>query len=245
VGGEEEEMFKYQEYEINEQMYVEDKDLRLEKTYEMCVSELGLQQKKRDQTIAFYIAIISFVLPTIIKMDIHAKTASFLALYILGIMLVQVVLRYRIYKEVYWITCRTITQLFNFKSEKITKELVHHIFYKTMRKNSSSVLVFDSKKEKVINPWKSYRKILNSAETILYEVLVLMSSLLLWVGIFTLVGLENYGIVVATILTLSNILYWNVHYYKNLIKVYDVLIDGLDSSFNSTFSKAWFLHSFY
>ena len=238
-------MFQYREYELSEHIYIDDKDLRLEKTYELCVSELGLQQTKRDQTIAFYLAIISFVLPTIIKMESAARIASFFALYIFGILLVQVVVRYRIYKEVYWITCRTITQLYNFKNDKITKELVQHIFYRTLKKNSLTVLVQDNTDETKVLPWKTYRKISNSAETILFEVLVLMSSFLLWVGIFMLVKHGTWGIVAASIFTLINFVYWNYYYYKRLTDIYRVIIDHSDESFNAVYSKAWFLHSFY
>lgn len=109
-------MPNYKDYLIKENEYNENKDFRLESTYELCINELGLQQSKRDQTIAFYIAIISFVIPAIIGMDInhYAKAAGFFALYLLGSMLTKVVVRYRIYKEVYWVTCRTISQLYNF-----------------------------------------------------------------------------------------------------------------------------------
>ena len=239
-------MFEYKEYEIEEHMYNENKNMRLDKTYEMCVHELGLQQSKRDQIIAFYIGLVSFVLPTIININLnkYARVTGFLALYILGSMLAQVVVRYRIYKEIYWITCRTITQFYSFHQEKINKELVQHIFYKTMKKNASTVLVFQKGKETKVNTWKSYCKILNSAETILYEVLVLMSSLVLWVGIFMLIGSGMYGIGAATILVFINYIHWNFYYYKHLTKIYDVIIDGKDASFNATYAKAWFLHSF-
>lgn len=239
-------MFKYQEYAIDTNKFNEAKSLRLENTYELCVSELGLQQKKRDQTIAFYIAIISFVIPAIINMKLanNAKAAGFIALYVLGSMLSQVVVRYRIYKEVYWITCRTITQLYNFKEQAITKELIQHIFYKTMEKNVFTMLVFHKGTKLKVIRWKSYRKMLNSAETILFLVLVLMSSMVLWIAIYMLIDIGIYGSIMATAVALGNCICWNAYYYKQLAKVYDVIIDGKDTSFNATYSKAWFLHIF-
>ena len=241
-------MFPYRDIVIDESKYNESKDFRLEKTYELCVSELGLQQKKRDQTIAFYIAIISFVIPAIIdmKQSDNAKGAGFLALYVLGMMLAQVVVRYRVYKEVYWITCRTITQLYNFAQDKVTKEIVQHLFYKTMEKNAGTVLAFRSGagSERKVGRWKTYCKILRSAETTLYQVLALMCSMVLWIAVYTLVNVEIYGAVAATLLALASYAYGSIHYYKQLTQVYDVIIDGKDSSFNSAYSKAWFLHIF-
>lgn len=240
-------MLEYKNYVIEDSLRNDDKDLRLEKSYEMCVSELGLQQSKRDQTIAFYIAIISFVIPALVQMDMnnYVKSAGFLTLFILGSMLTKVIVRYRIYKEVYWITCRTITQLYNFHQKKITKDLVQHIFYRTMEKNKSSVIVENKKNKQKINRWKTFRKIQNSAETILYEVMVLMSSLVLWIGIFLLIPSSIYGIVVATTIIIINYIYFNVYYYKRLTGVYAVFVDDSDESFNATYTKAWFLHGFY
>lgn len=47
-------------------------------------------------------------------------------------------------------------------------------------------------------------------------------------------------IILAVFLVL--LIYLISNYFKHLKSVYKVAIDGLDSSFNSTFSKAWFLH---
>lgn len=240
-------MLEYQNFEITKEFYSEEKDFKLEKTYELCINELGLQQSKRDQIIAFYIAIISFVIPSILGMELnnYAKTAGFFALYLLGSMLTKVIARYRVYKEVYWISCRTISQLYSFDQNKMTKLLVQHIFYKTLGRNMSSVIVFREKKPDKVDWWKSFLKIRNSAETILYEVLVLLSSLVLWIGIFILIPDFYIGIITATVLTIINFVCWCRYYYKRLTGVYAVYIDGKDKSFNDTYAKAWFLHSFY
>lgn len=240
-------MSDYKNYVIKEDFFSNEIDLRLESTYELCITELGLQQSKRDQTIAFYIAVISFVIPAIISMEInnYAKAAGFIALYILGGMMAKVVVRYRIYKEVYWITCRTISQLYNIDQSKICKQLVQHIFYTTLCKNMSSVLVFNKKQSDKVDCWRSFRKIRNSAETTLYEVLVLLSSLVLWIGVYTLIPISTIAIITATVLTIINYVYWCIYYYKRLTNVYAVYIDGSDESFNDTYAKAWFLHSFY
>lgn len=233
--------FQYTDVVIHEGMVNENKSLRLEQLYELCVKELGLQQSKRDQTIAFYIGVLAFVIPAIIDMDtsMYAKGAGFLALYVLGVMLVRVIMRYRVYKEVYWITSRTITQLFQYKENKINKVLIQSLFYKNLEKNANTVLVITEKK---VKRFKTFRKIQNSAETALYNVMVLMSSLVLWIAAYMLIPQEWCSYAIATGLVLVNFVIFYSHYYKQLTRVYRVVLDGKDSSFNAVFSKAWFLH---
>lgn len=240
-------MSDYKDYKIKDALYSEDKDLRLESTYELCVNELGLQQSKRDQIIAFYIAIVSFALPAIIGMQIsqQGKATGILALFLLGTLLAKVVIRYRIYKEVYWITCRTISQLYSFKQEKITKVLVQHLFYENMKKSRHTVIEFKKNKDKQVDHISSFKRIFNSAETILYEVLILMNSLVLWVGIYLLFNHNTITLAIASITTILYYVYCNISYYNNLTQVYAVIINGKDKSFNKTYEKAWFLHSFY
>lgn len=240
-------MSNYKNYEIDNKHYNESKDFKLEKTYELCVNELGLQQSKRDQIIAFYIAIVSFVLPAIIemKLNMYAKASGFFALFILGFMLMKVVVRYRIYKEVYWITCRTISQLYNFRQDKITKTLVQHIFYTTMDKNRHTIIQFKKGTKNKISHFASFKRILNSAETTIYEVLVLMSTLVLWISIYIFFQYSITALIVASLIAVINYIYSNIFYYKNLTKIYAVMLDGEDKSFNATYEKAWFLHSFY
>lgn len=240
-------MPKYKTYIVDESLYNENKDLKLDKTYELCVNELGLQQTKRDQIIAFYIAIISFVIPGIIDMNISeaAKAAGFFALYVLGYLLTKAVIRYRIYKEVYWMTCRTISQLHAFKTEAISKDLVQHIFYKTLERNMPSIVIINKRKKDKVRMVRTYFRNRNSAETVLFEVLVILASLVLWVGIYIAVPSAPYNIVAATMLAITNLIYCCSLYCKGLVSVYLAVIDGKDKSFNAAYSKAWFLHSFY
>lgn len=241
-------MSDYKDYKIKDTLYSDDKDLRLESTYELCVNELGLQQSKRDQIIAFYIAIVSFALPAIIGMQINqqGKATGILALFLLGTLLAKVVIRYRIYKEVYWITCRTISQLYSFKQEKITKILVQHLFYENIKKSRHTVIEFKkNNNDKQVDHITSFKRIFNSAETILYEVLILMNSFVLWVGIYLLFNQNVITLITALITTLIYYVYCNISYYKGLTQVYAVIINEEDRSFNKTYEKAWFLHSFY
>jgi hypothetical protein len=154
-------------------------------------------------------------------------------------------MRYRIYKEVYWITCRTITQLFQYKENEIKKELIQSLYYKNLLRNSNTVLVLqDTVEGNKVNRSKTFRKIQNSAETILYNVMVLMFSLVLWIAVYMLIPFEGYGFAIATVLVLANLIFWSRYYYKHLTKIYDVVITKHDASFNAVFSKAWFLHMY-
>ena len=242
--------FMHKEFEKEDDFLIKDgRDFKLENTYNLCVKELSLQQSKRDQIIAFYIAIISFVVPTIISMqgDSLTKSAGFLALFVLGCMLSKVVIRYRIYKEAYWLTCRTISQLYNYDQSKFKKELIQHIFYKTMEKNKKTIFAFKEKAPEEIDKIKTCRKIMNSAETIIFEVLVLITCMVLWIGVNMLVDFYMWGPVSASVLALASCLYWNFKYYDALTGFYDILFDNGENSndsFNAAYSKAWFLHFF-
>lgn len=236
----------YKDYKIDDRIIDPNKDYHLEQAYGLCVNELGLQQTKRDQIIAFYIAIISFVIPAIIDLSVATsiKGLSFLALFILGIMLSWVVVRYRVYKEVYWITSRVLKQLYNFEKEKINKELVQHMFYRNLKKSMQSVFVYRKKDKTKVSRWGTYRKNLYSSETILFHIPVLISSVVLWIGVYMLLyDFPYYREAVASVLALTNLLYFTIHYYKQLTTIYNAVFDENDeASFNAVFGKAWFLH---
>ncbi|MDD3368587.1 MAG: hypothetical protein PHP50_06800 [Lachnospiraceae bacterium] len=249
----------YRNLHIDSHMVQEETDLRLEKTYELCSNELGLQQSKRDQIIAFYIAVISFVIPTVVSLDVEnwMKGACFLTLYILGSMMCIVINRYRIYKEIYWICCRVISQLFNVEPVYINKTLIQGLFYQSLLKNTQSILQFKDGEldphpadkstryyHKKISVWKTYRKMLNSAETILFQVMVLMATLVELIGIIMMDMGNVKVIIIAIIAALFNEFYWNRQYYKHLTGVYATVVDGDDKSFNSVYAKAWFLHNY-
>jgi len=243
-------MSKNKEFVITDDMYSEEKEFHFESMYHLCVSELQSQQSKRDQIIAFYIAIISFVVPVIINMNLNAqiKGAAFLLLYALGSMLSMIVVRYRVYKEVYWISCRTISQLYILDQNIITKDIIQSVFRKTMIKSALTILDMNVAKKK-INLWKSYQKISKSAETILYEIMVLMSTVILGISAFLLMDANWFGLVAtvvisAVIAVLSN-LFWRIYFCKQLTSVYAAMTeDDEDKYFNQAYSKAWFLHFF-
>ena len=73
----------YIQERIPKDSYDPDGSMDLDNTYGQAVSELGLQQSKRDQIIAFYLTILGLVAPSVIGMDVSdlAKATAFFAMY--------------------------------------------------------------------------------------------------------------------------------------------------------------------
>ena len=101
--------------------------------YDKAIAELGLQQTKRDQLITIYIALYAFLVPAILetqKISLSAQGWIFLACSILGVLFAVVIIRYRVYKEIYWLCCQSITTLMGYEKEKLNKSFFR-AFYRT------------------------------------------------------------------------------------------------------------------
>ena len=202
--------------------------INIDVVYELTVAELGLQQTKRDQILALYLSILTFVIPNIVGLaelgDLQ-KSMAFLALYIVGVALCHVILRYRVYKEVYWVACRVLTELDNIYKEKRTYRTLCTLFYHALRKNQDSIVRKNMKTGK-ISYWESFKRQLDSAETLLFEILVFFSSVVggisaiyigtkhMWIGI----GMGGIILVVAFIL--------NKTYCVRLVELYKCIDDN-------------------
>ncbi len=227
-------------------IYEEKCDLRLENLYNQCYAELALQQSKRDQIIAVYITIVSLLLPTIYDLNLTTAAAAgvYLLIYVIGAMLCGVIRRYRIYKEVYWLTCRVISTLMRVKPECITKHVVQKLFAESMRKNFASVVIV---KEGKVSRLATTKRHSFSAETLLYKLLALTSSVLLGLSIWLFASLivpTPIHAILAIIVGAVAYLRLEQAYITDLCKVYAYCLDEEKSSFNSAYQKAWFLHSF-
>lgn len=232
-------------------------DINLQELFSVCQDELTDQQKKRDQIIAFYLTLsgvlISFAVGSIDGYGLWV----FLFLAMLGFMWNTVVLRYRIYKEVYWITCRTISALYTLKREEITKERVQAIFYRTMVKKSRGRIKTDKDGNYVAGKdgrlkWSVAKLIkgdINSAEKLMYATLVLMSSLCfgMFVGAFlvTILSLSiTVSVICGVVCALVCIVVFDVQYFRSLCHLYSVVVSPSDKAFNIAYEKAWFLHMY-
>ena len=227
---------------IVKQMRKEYLDLDLSKLYERSIEELSLQQSKRDQIISLYLAMFSFLIPFALSqenMSLLMKGCIFLVAGIVGVLLGLIIVRYRIYKEAYWLCCQTITVLFGLKPEVLNKDVVQSAYYETLEKKGKN---FYNKKEKFSN-FQYVRKNLFSAETLYFMIHTLMTCIILGLGMYLALDLTScarLAVSVGVALATAALMLWK--YFFDRIKIYRVLKDGLDEDFNHTFKIAWFLH---
>lgn len=218
----------------------------LEKLYEQACAELTLQQTKRDHIIHIYTLIFSFIVPLLSSLEqlsADMKGCIVLALTIVGLILAIIVVRYRVYKEVYWLTCISITQLKNLKKEALTKDNIQSVFYHCMVKKWSKNIVSLDDKHKAFDHWRIFKGNIFSAETLYYIIISLLTSILFCVAIYLIVKplTITYIILIGVAFLLMFGLLLHI-YFRNLENVYKALVDGQSNSFNFAFGKAWFLH---
>lgn len=213
--------------------------------YEKCIDEMTLQQSKRDQIITIFLAMFSFVVSYTLssdKLDFLVKGFIFFAMAIIGLGFSLIIIRYRIYKEAYWICCQTITNLMNFKEKEFDKELIQGIYYRCLEKRGGSFVKGEGAAKR-FDKWTFFKKNIFSGETIYCLIHAFIVSILLGLSFFLITYTTPcnsflIGIILGIISFVSQVFL----YFKNLIEVYSVLVDGTNDSFNKTFSKAWFLH---
>ncbi len=223
------------------------KDLDLQKIYTECIKELSLQQSKRDQLIAFYLTITGLVSAYLFSSDINpvVRILIFFVLFVLGCIWSVITIRYKVYKEVYWMSCKTITSLFSLDREKIDKPYLQHIFYTVLKKCYKSVPKGETDNKP--NLIKFIIKNLSSAEYLMFLTIVLLTATSGAGGLFFLfysLKLPVLGCILVALFLISFILYQTISYNKTALSVFKVMQDGLNSSFNKVYEKAWFLHFF-
>lgn len=230
-------------------IFKENLEIDLNKLYELACKELALQQTKRDAIINLYLVIFSFLVPFIFSLKEVSPLIKGVVLSnigFIGIIFSVIAVRYRVYKEAYWITCATITQLGNLKSDKLTKANIQSLFYRCMEKKWKNYIVELGSGNSRFNKWKIFKGNIFSAETLYFMILVLITVITLSLGIFISLNQITDNLAVALIVSLLiaiKMLSWQLWlYYHNLEKIYAVLVDKKESSFNYAFSKAWFLH---
>lgn len=240
--------FDYIEYPTEEQMkgYTSLCDgIDLQTVYSSIETELATQQSKRDQIIAFYLTILGLTASFVFAKDVsnELRFAVFVLLSVIGRMWSVVALRYRIYKEAYWIACRTVSMLYTVDRDRIRKPIVQHFYYRSMIKNFSK-FVKDGRIRKI----KVMKSNVRSAEFLMYMTLIFLTSLSIGLALALLVlmlSLPVWCFAFAVFVAISAII-WGVYDYTcELARFYKVVEDGANRSFNSAFQKAWQLHMFY
>lgn len=239
---------------IPHECYSKDGSMALDSCYEQTVAELGLQQSKRDQIIAFYLTILGFVIPSVVSLEVgdSPKALAFLAMYVIGSIFCHVILRYRIYKEVYWIACRVISQMCNIKPDCRTKKNIYILFYNALDNNKSSIVQYapkrpgDSTCKRSL--FRSFKRQLNSAETLLYETLAFFSGFVGAIGGYYAWCVSRILGVAIWLMIAYMFIRINYKYVTRLMALYNC-IDEQDADkkleqMEATFAKAWMLHCY-
>ena len=244
------------ENKIDNTKLKENKDYDLGKIYEQAHSELSLQQSKRDQIITIYLALCSFLLPFALgeeMIPIVMKGLLFIIVGIVGMLFSFITVRYREYKEAYWLCCQTITVLLSFKSEELDKSTVQRAFYHCLRKKGKKYLV-EKKGELRFKKLLYVKKNLFSSETMHFIIIALMCSFISALGVGLMLStLDVIGVIFAVAVGLMVFAYLLSVFFKTCIKIYCTLEtrnkEGDERrrnvAFNKVFSKAWFLHFYY
>lgn len=215
--------------------------------YEKVIAELGLQQSKRDQLITIYLAAFAFIIPPLLSADSPnwiINGSIFIGLGVIGFLFSLIITRYRIYKEAYWLCCRTITVMMDVDEDKWSKENIQQIFYHCMLKKCKKFIKENGK----FNKQKFFWNNLFSSETLYFIVHCLIADAVFGFGVGLLLPLETkfqvlFGIISAILLLLIELFL----YYKELAGVYKACHannDEKDKYFTKTYSNAWFLHFF-
>lgn len=225
----------------------------LDNNYDMTVAELGLQQSKRDQIIAFYLTILGFVIPSVISLEIHngAKAIAFLAMYGIGVIFCHVIIRYRTYKEVYWIACRVLTQLCNIHKPFINEQTIYTLYFNALVKNKGSIVVKNKREKKdpetgavKTSILRSFLKQLDSAETLLFETLALFSTFVGGIGAFYAYSVHWALTIVILLFLLEILASLNYRYVTKLLELYKVVDTHTIDDLQIPFKKAWMLHCY-
>lgn len=124
---------KFANMDVGENKLKLSPEYNLTDLYAKAYEELSLQQSKRDQIISLYLAVFSFLIPFSLSLETLSwrnKGWIFIAVGIIGILFSFIIVRYRVYKEVYWMCCQSISTLYNFKQEELDKKRYKRYFIK-------------------------------------------------------------------------------------------------------------------
>ena len=235
---------------IDKDKLIENPTHNLQEHFRNTHKELSLQQSKRDQILTIYLAIFSFLVPFAISLstiDWNVKGIIFIGVGIIGWLFSLIIVRYRIYKECYWLCCQTLTVLMNYKQEALNKELIQEVYYSCINKKGKKFIKKIVKKDgttiKKFNNALFIKSNAFSSETIHFTIIAFIASAILGFGASLIFSLPTlYAVILGVGVGLLAFIIMHSEYFRELKRVYQVLVDDLDKSFNFAFSKAWLLH---
>lgn len=228
----------------------------LKEIYSVTYDELTSQQSKRDTVFGVFITLFTFAVPLSFanNLNLFQRSFLFLALGIIGILFSFIIVRYREYKESYWLACRTLTIMETAK--RFDKKLLQSAFLYCMQKAATSFYKDRNAKDKEISLKKFIKKTLWSAETIYMLIISLISSALIGIFVgclfFNFYSETSFGmpvsIVIGFMTALIILIILMFVYIRAIYKIY-IAVDkkyegrGKDG-FNRAFGRAWTLHSY-
>ncbi len=231
---------------IDDSMMKESLDINWEALYERAYAELGLQQTKRDQIITLYLAMFYFLVPFALSLsgfEWRVKGFMFLAATIIGVLFSFIIIRYRVYKEVYWLCCQSLTVMFGIEPRALKKGVIQTVFHDVLCKKGKSFCKTDEDGNYHLDSLLYVKKNVFSAESIYFFIHVFITALTLGLSLALIIETTVYiRICVGVLAGLILFVLLSILYFQHCIKVYGVLKDGKNSSLNYAFSKAWFLH---
>ncbi len=251
------------EVTLGEDVINKEKEFNLETIYKHTHSEMSLQQSKRDQLITIYIALFSFILPFALSLDsvgLWVKGGIFLVVGIVGVLFSAINVQYRVWKEVYWLSCQAITVLMNVKKEALNKKTVQSAFFHALNKKGKGSFVEEGGK-KVWSKKKFIKRNSFGTETLHHVTQVLITAVICALSValiakdvfdFSLGWILLFG--AAVLIVMFGLMMRR--YFKKLMEVYSVLsyvptgaaeVDKKerDRRFNLAFARAWTLHVYY
>ncbi|MBQ2840070.1 MAG: hypothetical protein IJE70_01850 [Oscillospiraceae bacterium] len=214
--------------------------------YDKANQELVNQQQKRDQIIAIYLAIFSFIVPFALSMQnmgMLVKGIIFSLVAIIGVMFALIIVRYRVYKEVYWLCCQALTNLMSFKHEELDKATVQAVYYRCMWKKGNAYVINPDTPESTFDKKGFFQKNIFSGETIYFLIHAFITAIMSGFAVILILSfIPVLNIIVGILVLLAVFVSLVKVFFDELMAVYYVLVDHKDKSFNKAFSKAWFLH---
>lgn len=219
-------------------------DVDFDALYEKADEELALQQNKRDQLVSTYLTMFTFLLPFALSLgdiDWRAKGFILLAVAIVGFLFSLIVIRYRYYKEIYWMCCRAITMLMNIQPEKLNHVVVKAVYAQIMEREGGRLVEKKGGKRR-FKPGECMRRNLFSAETIYFVVLALITSVLTGVSAGLISGFDLWpALMTGAVAALAVMTFLMWLYFRKLKEVYAPLVSDDPDVFDKVFRKAWFL----
>lgn len=211
--------------------------------YERVFEELALQQTKRDQLITIYLAAFAFIVPSLLgaqNINWLINGSIFIILGIIGLLFALIIIRYRKYKEVYWVCCRTLNVMMDMDKSEWKKENIQAVFYECLCKKVKRYIAN--------NKFKTFSFVKNnlfSGETLYLVIHSIIAGCVFGLGVGIVLPLSAaLKIILGIAAGLILFLYAISVYFGTLKKIYTVCVDGMDASFNATYNDAWFLHFF-